>query len=429
MKILIVNTFDKGGAAKACINLHNALIEENVDSKLILKYKSKQTKRSSQFNSKEIHLNTITKFKKKIVRILKELKLIKHNHIARNDLFNSSRDKRLEIFNFPNSQFDITQSKLYEEADIINLHWVAKFIDYKSFFEKNTKPVVWTLHDMNAFTGGEHYSEQYLGIDDDGYPLKRILTEEEVKVSDENLQVKKTALKQVSNLFVVAPSHWLASEAKKSEVFKNKKVYHIPNGLDCEVYSPRDRDYSRSLLNIPKHKKVILFVSDSLDNNRKGFVFLKKAFEKIADSELLLCAVGEKNTELSSLNNIVELGPIYDERFMSVIYSMADVFVITSLMDNLPNTVLESLLCGTPVIGFPVGGIVDMIQEGENGYLTKDISTKSLVETLLLFLDNPNYFDRTSIREEAKRSYSKSVQAKKYIDLFSIILETKNKEV
>jgi glycosyltransferase involved in cell wall biosynthesis len=108
---------------------------------------------------------------------------------------------------------------------------------------------------------------------------------------------------------------------------------------------------------------------------------------------------------------------------MSVVYSAADVFVIPSLMDNLPNTVLESLMCGTPVIGFPVGGIPDMIQNGENGFITEEISVNSLVNTINKFLDNPNCFNKVEIRNNAVKKYDQKVQSKKYIDLFESILK------
>ena len=222
---------------------------------------------------------------------------------------------------------------------------------------------------------------------------------------------------------IVAPSTWLAKEAEKSEAFQNRQVHCIPYGLNPEIFKPRDRNYSRELLNIPKSKKVILFVADSISNHRKGFQYLKKAFEKMDSEGLVLCAIGNKNGALTSLNNIQELGHIYDERLMSIAYSAADVFVIPSLMDNLPNTVLESLMCGTPVVGFPVGGITDMVQPGINGLLAKEISTDALYETLSTFLNTIDTFDCDKIRKDAVNKYDLEVQANSYIELFESILK------
>ncbi|NGY37446.1 glycosyltransferase [Flavobacterium sp. XN-5] len=426
MKILIVNTYDKGGAASSCKRLHYGLISEGVSSNVLLRFKQNNWSNSFSFKQPQ---KTVTWFKKvenKVKRILKELNLYNSIDVSKKEqqLFLSQRNKGLEMFSFPNSDFDISQSEIYTEADIINLHWVANFVDYKSFFETNKKPVVWTLHDMNPFTGGEHYEETYLGIDEFGFPIIRKVSEEEIRVVKENIDIKKQALLNVTNLTIVAPSGWLSEEARKSEVFKGKPVLCIPYGLDSEIFTPRDRNYSRKLLNIPEEKRVLLFVADSISNSRKGFVLLKKAFEQFADTNLVLCAIGKKNSDYESNNNIIELGPIYDERLMSIAYSAADVFVIPSLMDNLPNTVLESLMCGTPVIGFPVGGISDMIQDGENGFLTDEISVNSLVATINKFLDNSNCFDEVEIRNNAMKKYDQSVQSKKYIDLFETILNT-----
>lgn len=422
MKILIINAFDRGGAANACLRLHEGLLSEDIDSFVLLKNKQKNTPNTEVAKQKK---NQKSKFQKailKLKRILKELKILKDKP-SKIETFIDSRSSKLEMFSFPFSNYDITESNLYKEADIVNLHWVADFLDYKSFFEKNTKPIVWTLHDMNPFTGGEHYEELFLGIDAEGKPINRIKTVLEKKVSGINLNLKKNIINNLENLTIVSPSKWLTKEAIKSEVFSGKKVFNIPNSLNHEIYIPRDKEYSRDIFKIPKDKKVILFVADSISNNRKGFIFLKKAFEQFAMDNIILCAIGNKNSELESINNILELGPIYDERLMSIAYSAADVFVIPSLMDNLPNTVLESIMCGTPVIGFPVGGIPDMIQDWENGLLTKDISVTSLLETLVSFLNSTEKFDRNAIRENAVKKYNQKLQSTRYIELFEKILK------
>jgi glycosyltransferase involved in cell wall biosynthesis len=426
MKVLVVNTYDKGGAANSCKRLHLGFLFEGITSNVLLRFKQNNWPKSVCFKQAQKKLTFLDKAENKAKLILKELKLYSEIDVSKRKCqqFLSQRDKKLEMFSFPNSDFDITKSEFYKEADIINLHWVANFLDYETFFERNKKPVVWTLHDMNPFTGGEHYLEEFLGIDVAGHPIGRNLSQEEKRVAKENVAIKTLALLAVDNLTIVAPSEWLAEEARKSETFKGRPIFCIPYGLDSEIFAPRDKNYSREVLNIPKEKKVILFVADSIDNNRKGFIFLKKAFEQLANSDLVLCAIGNKNSELESIDNIYELGPIYDERLMSIAYSAADVFVIPSIMDNLPNTVLESLMCGTPVIGFPVGGIPDMIQDNENGFITEEISVDSLVKTLNKFLSNPSCFNRFEIRENALKKYDQKVQAQKYIDLFGDILSS-----
>lgn len=423
MKIVIVNTYDVWGAAKSCLRLHVALHTKGIESNVILRHKQKNIKNTHELMPFIKATSILVRLKNKFKRVLREFKLLKTKKVSKNDLFLRNRSNCLESFSFPYSNYDITKSEFYKQASIVNLHWVANFLDYKSFFEKNTKPVVWTLHDMNPFTGGEHYEEKYLGIDELGYPVLRKKTQEEIDVSRENLELKHQIIKKVKNLTIVAPSKWLVKEAEESEVFKGRDIFYIPYGLDSELFKPRDKTYSREILNIPLNKRVILFVADSIDNNRKGYVFLKKAFEQLSDSNIVLCAIGDRGKELNSLEGIIELGTIHDERLMSIAYSAADVFVMPSLMDNLPNTVIESLMCGTPVIGFPVGGIIDMIQDGENGFITKEISVNSLSDSLKKFLKSEVKFNRDSIRMNAMEIYNQDIQASKYIDLFQRVLK------
>lgn len=422
MKILIVNTFDKGGAANSCIRLYRGLLKIGIRPKLLLQSKSKSLPLAEIAKPIQPKISKLKKAKKGLKKVLKELKLYS-DPPSKEIPFVWKRSSELEMFSYPASNYDIMQTSAYKEADIVNLHWVANFLDYENFFKKNIKPVVWTLHDMNPFSGGEHYTELFSGIDEEGYPIKRVITDFEKEEFEKIIQIKKNALINFQNLTIVAPSQWLASEARKSEIFKGRSVHCIPYGLDSEVFAPRDKMYSRKLLNIPCDKMVILFVADSTSIPRKGFIFLKKAIQQIKNDNIVLCAIGSKTSELESDNDLIELGSINDERLMSVAYSAADVFVIPSLMDNLPNTVLESLMCGTPVIGFPVGGIPDMIVHGENGLLTKEISVNSLVETLEEFLIRPERFDRQEIRNDAVQRYDSEVQEQEYINLFTQLLQ------
>lgn len=427
MKILLINAFDKGGAANSCKRLHLGLLSKKINSKVLLKSKQNNWLNSFNFVQFTESISKIERLEKKIKRILKKYKvysLVKRKDEAQE--FLNFRPAGLEMFSFPDSGIDLTHSDLYKEADIINLHWVANFLDYQSFFKKNIKPIVWTLHDMNPFSGGEHYWEEYIGIDESGFPIRREYSKEELRVARKIIALKKQVMSKVYNLTIVAPSEWLAEEARKSEVFKGKTILCIPNGLDPKIYSTRDKNYARELLGIPRDKKVILFVADSISNNRKGFAFLMEAFKQLEQENISLCTVG--NSEGFGTNMVLELGAINDENLMSYVFSAADVFVIPSLMDNLPNTVLESLMCGTPVIGFPVGGIPDMIQDGINGFLTNEISVVSLYETLNKFLTSTEKFDRNKIRKEAIEKYDQKVQAKKYIDLFQkILIDTTSK--
>lgn len=415
MKVLIVNTYDNGGAAKASLRLANGLRERGTEVNFLLKRKNDLTLDTHVLEPKKYII--FKKYLFKIIRKLKKYDFFKSDY----DNFLKERSKKLELFSIPNSSFDITSSPLYKEADIINLHWVSDFLDFSTFFKKNSKPVVWTLHDMNPFSGGEHYEEIYLGINENGFPKKRIISSKEVSVFKKIKKIKKEALLNVKNLNIVSPSIWLANKAKESDIFKDRPIYCIPNSIDTSIYKPKDIRESKKYFKIPHNKKMILFVADSVTANRKGFVFLEKAIESINNKEVVLCVIG-KNKLKSNFSNIIQLGVIKDDNLMSLAYSAADVFVIPSLMDNLPNTVLESIMCGTPVIGFPVGGIPDMITNGFNGLITNEISVESLVESINQFLEGIDKYKRKDIYKEAFNKYNLSVQAKAYEDLYKSIL-------
>lgn len=416
MKVLIVNTFDRGGAANSCFRLHLGLLEENVESKALVLRKTKNYRYTFQFQTKNHKY-----FIDKIVSRIKKNNFFRSILTTRNELFLKNRAKELEMFSFPSSKYDITKTDLYKEADIINLHWVAGFLDYESFFKKNRKPVVWTLHDMNPFSGGEHYNESLFGINKEGKPLKREFNFNEKEVFKKNLVLKLRALTHVKEMTIVSPSKWLQDEARKSSLFKDKDIHLIPYGLNTDVFKTRNKKFARDFLGIPENKKVVLFIADSIDNNRKGFKYLENALKKINNSNILLCSVGALKTKFNGLKNILHLGSIQDEKIMSLVYSASDVFVIPSLMDNLPNTVLESLLCGTPVIGFPIGGIPDMVRHTYNGWIADGISVEALVNAISSFLDKGILYNKEDIRKDAVSKYDEKVQAKLYIELFNSI--------
>ena len=184
MNPLLINTSDRGGAANACLRLHKGLLQQNISSKLLVKNKSRNDiPETYNISIQAIERTLKTKITAKTLSILKELKLYK----PKSDSFISNRLNGLEMFSFPFSEYNLLKSDLYKNADIINLHWVANFLNYNFFFQNNKKPIVWTLHDQNPFTGGEHYTEKYLGIDEKGYPIKRIITKAEQNKFDRKL--------------------------------------------------------------------------------------------------------------------------------------------------------------------------------------------------------------------------------------------------
>jgi glycosyltransferase involved in cell wall biosynthesis len=421
MKILHINTSDQGGAANACLRLHNGLLNIGIDSKVLVKIKTKNIPYVYVYESDiKTSISIFARIKRKFLRILKELWLYDETNTKQQNYI-CSRHPNLEMFSFSDSNIDITNNKWFREADIIHLHWVSNFMDYPSFFKKCTKPIVWTLHDMNPFLGGEHYNEQYLGIDENGIPIPRKKTDREKQVFEKITAIKIASLADTKNLHIIALSEWMKSECKKSAILGRFPIDKIYNGINSEIFQPRKKEYSRNLLGISNNKKVILFCADYISNSRKGYEYLLLVLENINNENILLCSIGNISDTLEKKNNVIELGMMHDERLMSIIYSAADVFIIPSLMDNLPNTVIESLTCGTPVISFPIGGLPDMIDHKKNGYIADEISVNALVKAINHFFEEGVEWSSEEIRKHSIAKFDISVQANNIINLYKNI--------
>jgi glycosyltransferase involved in cell wall biosynthesis len=428
LKVLLVNTNDTGGAAKACIRLHLGLLAEQIDSSLLLKQKKDYGIPRSHFFPQPPKILTVEQIVyNKAISLLKRYSVLKETaeevQQKRQQEFLQGRPEGLEPYSFPLAKTDITQSSLYQEADIIHFHWVAGFLDYPTFFSKNNKPILWTLHDASPFLGGEHYVERFLGIDDVGQPIQRNYSDAERKADSKYLGIKRKALEDIKPFPIVAPSQWLKTESQHSLLFNKYPHYHIPYGFPTHIFKPVDKGFCRDILGIPRHKKVLLYVANDVRANRKGYEYLKKAFKSISSEEidLFLCAIG-RESGLERKENLLELGEIVDERLMAIAYSAADIFVLPSLEDNLPNTMIESLLCGTPVVAFAVGGIKETIENKKNGLLCEEISVKGLKQTIEKCFANLHLFDSSKIAKDSSLKYNLSKQAQQYLSLYRNIL-------
>lgn len=423
MKVLIVNTTTSGGAAKSCARLHESLIAANIDVKILLRQRNAELANSFVFVPSHKNPGIISRIKNKIKRIFNHSKPPKTNLIDTD--FINQRPVGLEFFSYPQSPCDITESPYYQEADIIHLHWVADFLDWETFFSKNTKPVVWTLHDQNPFLGGEHYAERYLGIDNLGKPIPRQYTEAEINMEFQLINFKKELFRDVKNIYVVSPSLWLLYSSKESDLFAKFPHFHIPYGYPVQKFKPFNQNFSREFFGIPDNKIVLLFVANSIHDNRKGYQFLLKAIKLLpvaVQEKIILVSIGSKS-EVNQQNNVMELGKITDERVMALAYSAADFFIIPSLEDNLPNTMIESILCGTPVIGFPTGGIVDVVINNETGFVCPEISVNALKQTIEKAISENKVFDRVQIAKIAYKKYESSIAVQAYVNLYKSIIK------
>jgi len=403
MKIVHISTSDKGGAGIAAARLHKALLCDGVDSSFLSLFNSGDTEASSSFtNTHKIKLSFLQKLKRKFGLPI--------TIAEKNSEILKAYPNSYEIFSFPHSDYKVEDHPLVQDADIIHLHWVSGFINYPSFFRSIKKPIVWTLHDMNPFLGGFHY----LGDE--------VRNEQTMGELEKSLIQEKENIYPFKNLYIITPSQWMQHQVAKS-ILKDKKQQTIYNSLDLSVFKIQSSVLARKIFNLPEQKKILLFVSQDRMNYRKGFDILCESFKNLQlGDDVVLVSVGSNNSKLNIPESCINIDTINEEKQMSLLYCAADIFILPSREDNLPNVMLESLACGTPVISFSNGGMCEVINNGFNGFIAEECNANSLSLTITLGLQNINNFNRKEIRFDAERRFSPEVQINAYINVYKKLL-------
>ena len=340
------------------------------------------------------------------------------------DAYRSTRPDGFEPFNADESPYGTAPLEQALPCDVINLHWVARFLDVESLagWLPPDLPAVWTLHDMHLMTGGCHYDHGCGKFVEGCGPCPQLGSTEPDDLSRLYWERKRAALRSMDTrtIQVVTPSRWLAEEAKRSGVIPQEwTIRVIPYGLDTALFAPVERTAWRARYDIPESARVLLFVAQSVENQRKGFAHLLAALEWLESVEdLWIVSVGKGEPVLPAGTNARHLGEIRSDEEMAGVYGMADVFCVPSLQDNLPATVLESLATGTPVAGFRVGGIPDMVRPGVTGALSDDMSGESLAAAVRRVLEESGDALRARCRGVAESEYPLALQAERYVELY-----------
>ena len=387
MKILLVSNALTGGAGKACIRLYNAFSKiKGLEVKLLYLEGGK----NSDPNLISFYPNVRTLFVKQIINI--------PILYIRKMIYNLG----FSHYRIPRSIHKIENHPLVDWADVINLHWVADFIDYRNFFKQVSKPVVWTMHDMLPFSGGYHFK------------IDRIRYRANI---EKRIEKKKYLyIRQFNNLSIVAPSQWLLDISKEYLPFYKRSHTRIFNTLDHTIYKSLDKNFAREVLNLPINKKIIVFSAHRIGDHRKGMDLLISALNMINYPDLHLVAVGSGGIDLDIKHSITELGQINDEYTMSLVYAAADLSVVPSREDNMPNTIIESLSCGCPVISFSTGGIPELIFDSNVGLLAPNIESNDLANVILLGLKNT--WDKSYIINYITSQINEKIIAQEYLNEF-----------
>ena len=419
MKVCLINTSDSGGgAAIACSRLLKAL-RVTIDVNMAVQDKS-TTKKGIVSMKHKLFGKLVSEFN----FLLERMPFI---------IFYEKNKSQRFAFSTASTGSDICKDKDIIDASILHLHWVNRgFLSINSLTKllKLKKPVVWTLHDMWAFTGGCHYSGDCNHFLNSCGNCPILRNPRQNDLSKRVWLAKEASYRQNKDMVIVACSEWMASMARKSSLMKNFKIIAIPNPIDTNVYRGLDRKRIRKRWRISEDAQVILFGAANINDQRKGIGYLVKAIEILKltpkTNRLIEVVFFGKNTQLdiSALPFPVKALPlIKSEQELVEVYNLADVFVLPSLEDNLPNMVLEALACSIPVVAFNQGGIPEMIDHQQNGYIADFKSANDLAHGISWVLSQESALLKNNALKKVKTSFSEDIVAKKYIKLYQSLLK------
>ena len=414
MKLILLSTSDKdGGAAIATYRLHSGLLTIGVDSSLMV-----QEKKTDDYTV----IGPRTKWQKLLATIRPRL-----DRLAAG-LYSERENKIFSPAWIPDN---LACKVAVLKPDIVHLFWVNWGFMKLETLTRFKCPVVWTLHDMWPFTGGCHYDNECGRFRQSCGKCPALHSGRDHDLSRRIWERKRKSWAGVP-IVVVATSHWLADMARSSSLFGDQRIEVIPNGIDADQFKPLDKQVARAAYGLPPDKHLVLFSAfGATTDKRKGNHFLVQALEKMAvagwgqTTELVIIGASAPENPPELGMKVHYMGRLHDEISQVVLYSAADVTVAPSMQENLSNTVMESLACGTPVVAFDIGGMPDMIAHQINGYLAKPFEPDQLARGIMWVLENKDRHDMLSqrARQTVVERYALKTVANQYLALYQDILK------
>ena len=409
MRVLhVVHTDSDGGGAIGAYRLHQAMLSQEVDSKMLVIRKRR-------------HDKTVIRAAF-LVRLL-----VKIGRTAGVQLLKLQRSRNTNFRSLNLFPTGIHRQINNYKPDIVQFHWVNRNTISIREITRINAPVVWKLPDMWAFCGSEHYllpgsQERYR----QGYSrANRLLGDVGLDIDKWVWRYKQWAWRNAT-FAVAAPSKWLAKCASDSVLFGQRKIVNIANPIDLDRFQPlKQKNDARIILGLPQDKKLILFGSYfAKTDSRKGYHHLQEALELLGDAdskEYELVVFGTVEEGMQDIHGIRAhmLGTITDERLLIAVYIAADVMVLPTEADNLPNTIQEATACGTPCVGFNIGGMPDMVAHKDTGYLATPFDAAELAEGLKWVLANTGDNMTGRVRDKACVLFSQKDRVADYIDLYN----------
>lgn len=423
IEIVQVGTYDlRGGAGIAASRLHAALRAAGVQSRHLVRYKAGTDPDTYAADVPDL----ATSPEGLLADVVQRAFIDARRTPVSNTLF---------TIDYPG--IDITPHPVVRHCDLINLHWVSGFLSLESTRRVfgSGKPVVWTLHDEFQYTGGCHYSAGCTGFTRDCESCPQ-LRDDPLGIAPGRLR-DRIAMLRDAPLTIVCPSEWIRQRALRSTALGPFRSITIPNSVPIDLFCPGSRGEARARLGLPVDRPCILFGSENHREMRKGFVELMEAIESVRTTErgraalndaTILC-FGRPSPELIETRlNVTALGPVDDPARLRDAYRAADLFALPSLEDNLPNTILESLACGTPIVAFDIGGIGEAVIDGATGWLAPERDTlafgERLIDAVTLDPERAAAFAERA-RADAVSRFAPAQQAGRYRTLYHELLSAR----
>lgn len=416
MKILHISYSDtKGGAARAAYRIHRSVLDSGINSSFRVVHKAQADA-------------TVTDWYRETFWLLLQQRWYQRWHQRIKKIWKPAIK---DLYSFGKTGIDIVDEINHSDADIVHLHFVADILSVKEI-GRIKKPLVWTMHDMWAFCGAEHYAPEGIaarystGYTNENYPagdqgpdLCRMVWEE---------KQKHWAHQQ---FHIVGTCRWLEKSVKESKLFGNHPFYLVPYPLDTEhIWRPVEKQTARKALHLPLDKKLVIMGADGgIQNPRKGGDLLRKAILAVtgsgtSDVEVLIFGQSAPDKTEEWGCPVHWLGAVNDDRYMALCYAAADVMVVPSRQEAFGQTTTEAMACGTPVAAFAIGGLNDTVQHKVTGWLAQPFDTDDLAAGILWLLEDQARLETMSYtaRQFVQEQYHPLKIGRAYNALYTEIL-------
>ncbi len=419
MRVLHLSTHDtRGGAALSAWRLHEGLRQSGVDSRMLVRTKHSDSEHVVEAGDAAVVAAW-------------------HEQIATPWL---QRRMPPDSAWFTVGCVDsfIDQHPWIAEADVLHLHWVAEWLSAAAVARLAAlgKPLLWTFHDVWPMSCGVHFAGSNMPADD-AWQTGTALPEPISSIAMREFQRKHGLLAPLP-IQAIAPSQWLGNLIRSSHIGAGWKAHVIPYGIDTQTFAPGDAAGLRERLGLPAQALLLLFGCQAIGERRKGYPELVEALHLAAKRDPAVCAAFDSGAVQLLLFGadtpaasevplpMIHLGFVRGEAAMADLYRAADAYLCPSLEDNLPNTVLESLACGTPVLGFATGGVPDVVKHEHNGLLANCGDAGELATALTRFITDAalrEHLQQTT-RHADKAVLALKTQAQRVAEVYRSIIAT-----